>query len=176
MRRTMTFLLAAGIAAASGCTDRSPTSPMTASATSQEEAAAPALAPVARPRNTTVIGPRGDATLPPGVWGSAEASLAVGPNSATLQILSLNLPSGGCYGRYGDISLHVPASRFSLPGTFTQLTGVYPGKTQYSAQYSGFVLGDTLTLSVTVPALQQTLGPFVLVRGVTSSWTPCLYP
>jgi hypothetical protein len=114
--------------------------------------------------------------LPLGVWGSAEASLSVSKTGAVLEILSLNLPSGACYGKYGNIIQHVPGGRFSLPGTFTQLTGVYPGKVQYPAAYTGILLGDALSLTVKVPSLNMTFGPYFLVKGVTSNWTPCLYP
>lgn len=177
MRKTVIFLLTATVTAAIGCSDRLPTSPRaSAGSTEATEASTPgpaARAPIAR------VNPNRDKFLPPGVWGAAQASLAIGNNArngATLQILSLNLPSGACFGQYGDIISRIPNGRFSLPGTFTQLIGAYPGKIQYPAQYSGIVLGNTLSLTVTVPALHQSFGPYLLVRGVTTSWTPCLYP
>jgi hypothetical protein len=176
MRKAIVLVVAAGLAAAFGCSDKSPTSPVSAAVeSSPQESDSPRPAPVARPRNPTTVDARMD-PLPPGVWGSAEASLSVGRTGATLQILSGNFPTGGCYGKYGNIIQHVPGGRFSLPGTFTQLTGVYPGKFQYPAAYTGILLGDTLSLTVNVPGLNETFGPYVLVRGVTSSWTPCLYP
>ena len=176
MRKAIAPLVAAGLAAAFGCSDKSPTSPMVSTAAaSAQEADNPRPAPVARPRNTTTVDARVD-PLPLGVWGSAEASLSVGKTGATLEILSLNLPAGGCFGKYGNIIQHVPGGRFSLPGTFTQLIGAYPGKIQYPAAYTGILLGDTLSLTVKVPSLNQTFGPYFLVRGVTTNWTPCLYP
>jgi len=176
MRKAMVLGLAAGLAAAFGCSDKSPTSPMTATAsTLSQETDNPRPAPVARPRNTTTVDPRVQ-PLPEGIWGSAEASLSVGKTGAKLEILSLNLPSGACFGQYGDIIPHPPGGRFALPGTFTQLIGAYPGKIQYPAAYTGILLGDTLSLTVRVPGLNQTFGPYFLVRGVTNSWTPCLYP
>lgn len=175
MRRAMTLIVAASLAAAPGCSDRSPTSPMASTAASSEAAQAPAPGPVARPRNVVVIPPRGDG-LPPGTWGSAEASLSVGPAGAKLEILSLNLPTGACFGMTGEIGQKIPGGQFSLPGIFTQLIGAYPGRIDYAAQYSGVVAGNTMSLTVMIPALELTFGPYVLVRGVTNSWTPCLYP
>jgi len=176
MRKVFVLGVAAGLAAAVGCSDKSPTSPMSTTAVAaSQEADSPRPAPVARPRNTTTVDARVD-PLPPGVWGSAEASLSVGKTGATLEILSLNLPMGSCYGKYGNIIQHVPGGRFSLPGTFTQLIGAYPGKIQYPAAYTGILLGDTLSLTVKVPSLNQTFGPYFLVKGVTTNWTPCLYP
>jgi hypothetical protein len=95
---------------------------------------------------------------------------------ATVEIFSLALPPSGCFGSYGDISQAIPNGPFSLPGTYTQLTGVYPGKLEYPAQFSGFMEGTAMTLTITVPGLPQVLGPFVLTHGVTNTWGPCLYP
>ena len=33
-----------------------------------------------------------------------------------------------------------------------------------------------MTLSISVPALQQILGPFSLTLGVVKTWPVCLYP
>ncbi len=107
-----------------------------------------------------------------GPWGSDKANLAVTDTGATLQILA----SGGCFGSYGQVSRPIATPAFDVPGTYTQLTGAYPGQVQYAAQYAGTVAGDQVTLTVTVPALQQTFGPYSLVRGVNNSWTACLYP
>ena len=107
-----------------------------------------------------------------GTWGSNEASLTVGDTSATLQILA----SGGCYGSYGNIGVPIPAGSFTLAGTYTQLTGVYPGKVQYDAQYSGSVSGRKMSITIAVPGLQRTLGLYALTYGVTNTWNACLYP
>ncbi len=106
-----------------------------------------------------------------GVWGSNQASLTIKDSSATLQILN-----GPCYGAFGDIDQPIPSGHFALAGIYTQLTGAYPGKTQYPAQYSGTVEGNQLTITVSVPALQQTFGPFSLTYGVNRTVSPCLYP
>ena len=108
----------------------------------------------------------------PGMWGSNEASLIVGDSVATLQILA----SGGCYGSYGNIGVPIPTGSFSVAGTYTQLTGVYPGKVQYDAQYSGSVSGRKMSITIAVPGLQRTLGPYALTYGVKNTWNACLYP
>jgi hypothetical protein len=108
----------------------------------------------------------------PAVWGSEEAGLTVVESKATLHIVA----SGGCYGSYGEIDPPIPSGSFTRSGTYTQLLGVYPGSVQYPAQYTAAVAGRHLTLTVSVPALQQTLGPFRLLYGVVKSWPACLYP
>jgi hypothetical protein len=108
----------------------------------------------------------------PAVWSSSEASLTVADSTATLRILA----SGGCYGSYGEIDQPIPSGAFTLTGTYTLLQGVYPGYVRYAAEYAGTVEGHQMTLGITVPALQQTLGPFTLVYGVGQSWPACLYP
>jgi hypothetical protein len=176
MRRTITFTLAASLAVVTGCSDRSPTAPRETNATSSNESTAPTPPPVARPRNPVVVPPRADTWLAPGEWGSAQASLSIAKDGATLEILSQVLPAGACFGQLGDIFGHIPYGRFVLPGSFTQLIGAFPGKIVYPAEYLGSVLGNTLSLTATVPALHKSFGPYHLVRGVTNKWTPCLYP
>ena len=105
-------------------------------------------------------------------WGSDQASLSLAENKATVQVLA----SDGCYGAYGSIDHPVLSATFTLSGTYTQLMGVYPGSIQYAAEYAGTVVGNVMTLSIRVSALQQTIGPFHLTAGVTSAWSPCLYP
>jgi hypothetical protein len=107
----------------------------------------------------------------PTSWGSDQASLSIAENKATVQVLA----SGGCYGAYGDLD-HVPDGTFALSGTYTQLMGAYPGSIEYTAEYTGTIVGNVMTLSITVPALQQTIGPFRLTAGVAPGWSACLYP
>lgn len=109
---------------------------------------------------------------PTTAWGSNKASLTSAQGTATIQILA----SGGCYGSLGEIDQPIPFSSFTLPGTYTQLMGVYPGSVQYDAQYVGTVAGRHMTLSISIPALQQVLGPFSLTLGVVTTWPACLYP
>jgi hypothetical protein len=107
-----------------------------------------------------------------GTWGSDQATLTVVGTSATLRILA----SGACYGSFGDFDQPTPGGAFSVPGTYTQLIGAYPGKVQYAAQFSGTVSGHQIALTVTVPALQEMLGPFALAQGRSAAWPACLYP
>ncbi len=131
--------------------------------------------PADRTRKTVVVAPReGEAVQ--GVWGSDKASLRMKESGGRLDILAMTLPSGGCFGSYGEVLQPIPRGRFRLSGTYTQLTGVYPGKVDYPAQFSGSVDGNTITITISVPSQQQPFGPFVLTYGVSNDWTPCLYP
>ena len=176
MHKTFLLVLTGPLAVVLACFDRSPTSPEKAGITALGKGVGvPAARTDRGSRSTRVVSPRGE-VLAPSVWGSDKASLLVKGASATVEIFSLALPPRGCFGSYGDIAQAIPNGRFSLPGTYTQLTGVYPGKIEYPAQFSGFVEGTTMTLTITVPELPQVLGPFVLTNGVTNTWGPCLYP
>jgi len=108
----------------------------------------------------------------PEIWGSDQANLTMGGASATLQILA----AGGCYGSYGTFNRRLPSGAFVILGTYTQLTGAYPGRVDYAAQFSGTVSGDEVTLTVTVTTLQQDFGPYTLTRGVGELWPACAYP
>lgn len=176
--RKSRFLLSLGpLAVALGCSDGSPTSPGNAArAATVESIQAPIVRADPRSRNGGVVSARGDQGLPPGTWGSEQASVTIKPGGTNVEIFALALPPSGCFGSYGDIARQIPNGRFSLPGTYTQLTGAYPGKVEYPAQFSGFVEGSRMTITITVPRLTQALGPFVLKSGVTNAWGPCLYP
>jgi hypothetical protein len=106
------------------------------------------------------------------LWGSEQASLQVTESGATLQLLG----GGGCYGSIGEITGAIPFGSFSLPGHYTQLMGVYPGYVTYPAQFTGSTARGLMTLSVSVPATQQTLGPLQLTHGEGRTWPACLYP
>lgn len=105
-------------------------------------------------------------------WGSEQANLTLNGTDATLRLLA----SGGCYGSYGNLDQKPANGAFSIPGSYTQLMGAYPGKVTYPARYTGTVSGQEIALTVTVPALQLALGPFALARGVTAAWSACAYP
>ena len=110
--------------------------------------------------------------LATGNWGSDAAVLTVASGAATLRVLG----SGSCYGSYVDIPQAIPGGSFDVAATFTQLMGVSPGHVSYAALVSGEAQGANLSLTITVPSTQATLGPFTLTRGVSHDWTPCLYP
>jgi hypothetical protein len=173
MRRTLLLVLTALMGLALACSDRSPTSPeMGTNMASWESAETPPLKTAGRTRHVIVVAPRSDGFLQPGVWGSEKASLTITKPGATLDILA----SGGCFGSYGEMTQPIPNGLFSIAGTYTQLMGAYPGKVQYTAHYSGVVEGNRMSLTITVPALQQAFGPFKLTDGVNNAWSPCLYP
>jgi hypothetical protein len=106
------------------------------------------------------------------VWGSDQATLTIAGSGATLRILA----SGGCYGSYGDFDQRPLAGAFTVSGTYTQLIGAYPGKVQYPAQFSGTSSGRQISLTVSVPALNQDFGPYQLAEGVIRQWPACAYP
>jgi hypothetical protein len=177
MHRTLLLILTALAGVSLACSDRSPTSPdVEANTISAESAGTPALKTTGHTRHVVVVPPRPETFLQPGIWGSEKAGLTITKGSATLDILSLALPSGGCFGSYGEMTPPIPNGPFSIAGTYTQLIGAYPGKIQYAAQYSGAVEGHRMSIEVTVPALQQSFGPYLLTNGVNNAWSPCLYP
>jgi hypothetical protein len=177
MRPTLLLILSALTGISLACSDRSPTSPdMAVNAVSAESAGTPPLKAAERTRHVVVVAPRSNLLLQPGTWGSEKASLTITRDIATLDVLSATLPTGGCFGAYGEMAQPIPNGPFSIAGTYTQLIGAYPGKIQYAAQYSGVVEGNRMSIAVTVPALEQVFGPFVLTDGVNNAWSPCLYP
>jgi hypothetical protein len=177
MRRTLLLILTALMGIPLACSGRSPTSPeMGTDMASPASAEALSLKTAGRTRHVIVVPLHSDKFVQPGVWGSEKASLTITKDSATLEILSLTLPTGGCFGAYGEITQPIPNGPFSIAGTYTQLMGVYPGKIQYAAQCSGFVEANRMSITITVPALQQPFGPFLLTNGVNNAWSPCLYP
>jgi hypothetical protein len=107
-----------------------------------------------------------------GVWGSNDAVLDVNGATATLRIFN----SGICYGQFGQVDESIPRGEFDLPGSFTQLIGTPPGHLDYSADFTGAVSGDRVSIRVTVPATQQVYGPFELRQGVSRAGGACLYP
>jgi hypothetical protein len=178
VRTSASVLMIASVGLGLACSDRSPTSPVMATGTAASGAAATAGSSAASPSG--VAGRRGHAisVSPRGlqVFGSDQAKLAIAGGTAKLEIKALTLPSGACFGTYGQIDQPIPNGPFSLHGSFTQLIGAFPGKIDYSADFSGVVETNQITITVTVPAIQQSFGPFVLTNGVNPSWTPCLYP
>ncbi len=111
------------------------------------------------------------AAPPIGNWGSSLGSLVVGDTSADLQIAS-----GSCYAASGHLSGRIPGGNFTLAGTFTQIVGVSPGFRQYAAQFTGTADSSTISVTITVPALGQTVGPLSVSSGVTKTLTQCLVP
>ena len=172
MRRTSFAILSASLGISLSCSDRAPTSP---EIRTQAVEAFPSK-PAGRDRHAVVVSPRSDGFVQPGVWGSEKAGLTVTKDGAKLDLLSSPSPAGGCFGAYAEMGQPIPNGSFSIAGTYTQLTGVYPGKIEYAARSSGVVEGNRMSIAIAVPALQQTFGPFLLTVGVSNAWSPCLYP
>ena len=107
----------------------------------------------------------------PGSWASDQAALTTTNGVTTLEILA-----SGCYGSYGVVNQSIPPGTFRVSGQYTQLMGVFPGKVDYPATFSGVKTDSQLTITVAVPALSASFGPFVLTRGVQKNWVRCLYP
>ena len=176
MRRTLLAILSASLGIPA-CSDRAPTSPEmgTNRALSQSVEASP-LRASGRGRQVVVVLPRSDGFVQPGIWGSENASLTITKAGGKLDLLSLALPTGGCFGSYGEMARPIPNGSFSIEGTYTQLTGAYPGKIEYAARYSGIVEGGRMSIAIAVPTLQQGFGPFLLTAGLSNAWSPCLFP
>jgi hypothetical protein len=107
-----------------------------------------------------------------GTWASDQVSLTITDSNANLQLLA----SGGCFGSYGQIPQAIPLRPFSIPGTYTQLIGAFPGKVDYPAQYSGQMDGPDLVLTITVATLPLSIGPVHLTAGRKHNWSACRYP
>lgn len=172
MRWTFFAILSATLGIPLACSDRAPTSPEMGTAPIE----ASSLRASGRDRRVIVVSPRSDGFVPPGVWGSENASLTITKDGAKLDLLSSPFPNGGCFGAYGEMTQPIPKGAFSIAGTYTQLIGAYPGKIEYVARCSGVVEGSRMSIAIAVPALQQTFGPFLLTVGVSNAWSPCLYP
>ena len=106
-----------------------------------------------------------------GIWGASGAVIRVNNGDAMIQIAD-----GGCYGSFATTHERIPGGAFTIDGTFTQLMGVAPGRVDYSAQLSGFTAGDRMWITIDVPELSRTLGPYAFVHGTGSLRSACLYP
>lgn len=95
-----------------------------------------------------------------GNWGGREASLVLARSGGTLSYAcgAGTIDSGWTLTPSGD---------FTASGRHFFGGGPAPaqGRPPHPARYAGVVDGDTLSLTVTVTDLGETLGPFHLVRG-----------
>jgi hypothetical protein len=95
-----------------------------------------------------------------GAWGGKEASLVLTTSGGTL--------SYACGAGTVDSAWTLSdAGQFVASGQHFFGGGPVPpqGHPPHPARYSGQVQGDVLTLTVTLSDLDQSLGPFRLVRG-----------
>jgi hypothetical protein len=111
--------------------------------------------------------------VPRGVWGSAQARLAITDSTAVLQVLG----GSSCYGARADAGQPIPESSFTVVATYTQFMGAYPGYVQQSARLSGSLVDNRLSVSIiAIGSGQMLAGPFDLSYGVNPQWSQCLYP
>ncbi len=103
-------------------------------------------------------------TAPPtgvvGSWGGTVASLVLADSGGTLQ-----LPCGA--GAIDSAWTLSATGQFSASGSYFIEAGPVAagGPTPHPAHYAGTVSGDRFTLTITVPDLNASLGPFVLIRN-----------
>jgi hypothetical protein len=169
MRRLPALLASAALTAALACSDRSPTSPVAESRNAPAEGVSTDSNP-SRPA-IDLVAARGQRPVKRGIWGGPGASLLVREDGGTLQLLCA----------FGSIDQAVRADstgRFQAAGTYTREMGAVPpgGIPKYAGRYSGVVHGTTMTLTISVPELEQTLGPYTLHFGVDASLLPCMVP
>ncbi|MEP7002150.1 MAG: hypothetical protein ABI969_16795 [bacterium] len=65
---------------------------------------------------------------------------------------------------------------FVIAGRYAQLMGVSPGRVVHPATFSGVATQRQMTITIAVPAIQMSFGPYVLTRGVAHTWESCKYP
>ena len=113
----------------------------------------------------------GEARLVTGAWGGAHISLRLGPDGGVLEY--------DCASGTIDQSLRTGASgRFAARGTHVPGQGG-PEREGYepprlSAEYSGEVDRDRMTLIVRVPSIDLEIGPLALRRGAEPIILRCL--
>ncbi|HKE92083.1 MAG TPA: hypothetical protein VKB45_17245 [Gemmatimonadales bacterium] len=95
-----------------------------------------------------------------GAWGGREASLVLALSGGTL-----SYPCGA--GTIDSTWALGPAGEFTATGEHFFGGGPMPvqGRPPHPASYAGTIVGDKLTLTVTLTDLNQALGPFHLIRG-----------
>jgi len=95
-----------------------------------------------------------------GVWGGTEASLTLTTAGGEVQYQ--------CGASTIDSAWTLsPDGVFAATGEYFAGGGPVPvgGRPPHAATYAGEVAGSTFTVTVTVPDLGATLGPYIMVRG-----------
>ena len=108
----------------------------------------------------------------PGVWGNDQLVLTATASGATIE-------SGCDSGRIEGPVATDQSGGFSLPGTYAfgrggpSQAGDPPLKA-HSARYVGRITGQTMELTISLPELPRTLGPFQLSFGRKNLLDRCL--
>lgn len=118
----------------------------------------------------TVTGPTD--VVSAGAWGSDQLVLTVAANDATIE-------SGCDSGRIAVPIVPDRAGRFSVSGTYAFGRGgpSQPGDPPmrgHAARYDGTIDGRTMQLTIFLPDLSRTLGPFQLSFGRKNLFDRCL--
>jgi hypothetical protein len=96
---------------------------------------------------------------PVGTWGGQEASLVLSGSGGTM--------SYACGSSTVDSAWTIGAGgTFSATGLYYFGGGPVPpgGAVPHPARYAGLILDDSFTISITLTDLNETLGPFHMVR------------
>ena len=103
-----------------------------------------------------------------GVWGGDHVLLTIGDTAAHLEF--------DC--AHGEIPGRLPAARFSLAGTCVREHGgpIREGEKPdtHPALYEGSISGETMTLTVRLTDVGESLGSFTLTRGASGRVFKCL--
>jgi len=106
-----------------------------------------------------------------GVWGARHIELVAASDETLLEY-------DCAHGTIDGALIPDPDGRFDLVGTHTRESGgpvnLNDPPDVHPARYRGRILGDRLTLTVTLTDTGDVLGPFVLARGVPGLLYKCL--
>ena len=113
-----------------------------------------------------VVSPRPSPGKVSGTWGGDNAGLIAEDTSAHAHI--------GC--TYGNVHQQIVADasgKFDVPGEHDITAYPVDRGIQHPARYAGTILGQTMTLTVTLTDTAVTLGPVQLTLGKEPRMGPC---
>jgi len=117
-------------------------------------------------RDCGVVSPRPSPGKVSGTWGGDNAGLIADDTSAHAHI--------GC--TYGNVHQQIVADasgKFDVPGEHDITAYPVDRGIQHPARYAGTILGQTMTLTVTLTDTAVTLGPVQLTLGKEPRMGPC---
>jgi hypothetical protein len=104
-----------------------------------------------------------------GAWGGQEASLVLTAAGGTISYACGAGTIDSAWTLSGDGRLEATGQHFFGGGPVPP-----QGRPPHPARYDGVVEGNALTITVTLTDLNQTLGPFHLVRGGPAVMEQCV--